>query len=113
MPGGDDVIRNLRDWGERKRAAAIALAQNWAGEIEARGKSRAPWRDRTGNARNGLFGSTQITGLAQNEIKIVIGHSVEYGVFLELANDGRYAVLKPTLDAAAPEIFESYRRLWE
>ena len=112
MPGGDEVIGNLKRWSEELRAATILLAQNWAGQLEARAKQNASWRDRTSNARNGLYGSAGVEGLMQNQVSIKLGHSMDYGVFLELCNDGKYAVLKPTLDAAVAEIYESYRRLW-
>lgn len=111
--GADKVINNMRSWADRQRAAVVSLAQNWAGQLEARAKRNAPWTDRTGNARNGLFGSTEVTGLRRNEVKIRLAHTMDYGVFLELARDGKYAILKPTVDAAVPEIWESYRNLWE
>lgn len=110
MAGEREVVRNLRDWADRRRAAIVALAQNWAETIEGRAKENAPWRDRTGQARAGLRGET-VAG--RNEVKIALAHSVDYGVFLELARDGRYAILKPTLDAAVPEIYRTYKRLWE
>jgi len=111
MPGGEEVIGNMKDWAERRREAVIALAKNWAGQLEGRAKENAPWENRTHNARNGLFGTTELRGLMRNEVVIRLGHSVEYGVFLELARDGRYAILKPTIDAAIPEIWDSYKRL--
>ena len=113
MPGGDEVIRNLKDWAERRRVAIVALAQDWAGTLEARAKKNAPWKDRTSNARNGLFGEAEISGFWRDEVLIKLAHSVEYGVFLELANDGKYAILKPTLDAAIPEIYATYEKLWK
>jgi len=108
--GAAKVNKNLDDWADRQRAAVIMLAKNWAGQLEGRAKANAKWTDRTSNARNGLFGST---GIAGNEVQIYLGHSVEYGIFLELANDGRFAILKPTLDAAIPEINRDYKKLWE
>lgn len=110
MPGADEVTRNLRDWAARRRAAVIALAQVWAGTLEARAKIGAPWRDHTGHARQGLVGSTYV---ASSKVVIALGHSVEYGAKLELMRDGKYAILKPTLDKAAPEIYATYKRLWE
>jgi len=110
MPGADEVIRNLENWAYRRRAAVIALAKDWAGKLEGRAKQNAPWKDRTGNARNGLKGEVAV---GANEVKIALAHSVDYGVFLELANDGKHAILKPTLDAAAPEIYRTYERLWK
>jgi len=113
MAGADEVAKELKAWGERRRAAVIALAQNWAGTLEARAKTKAPWKDRTGNARNGLFGATEVVGLQRNEVNIRLGHSMEYGVKLELAHEGRFAILKPVIDDAVPEIWQSYKRMWE
>ena len=103
------VQRNLQAWADRQRAEVVLLAQRWAGTLEAQAKTDASWTDRTSNARNGLFGVTEIRG---NEVIIRLGHTMEYGVFLELANEGKYAILKPTINSAAPRIFDSYRKLW-
>ena len=110
VEGADDVKRNLQKWSDRQRAAAIALARAWAERVEGRAKSDAPWTDRTSNARGGLFG---VTDIRDDEVFIRLGHTVEYGVFLEMAKDGRFAILKPTLTKAAPEIYRDYKRLWE
>lgn len=110
MPGGDEVIRNLEEWALRKKAQIVYAAKEWAGELEARAKKNAPWHDQSGNARGGLKGKTVI---GHDEVIIALAHSVEYGVFLELANDGKYAILKPTLDAAIPEIYATYEKLWK
>jgi len=110
VPGADEVTRNLRDWAARRRAEVIALAQVWAGTLEAQAKVNAPWVDDTGHARGGLTGSTYVAG---SKVLIALGHTMSYGVFLELARDGKYAILKPTLDAAVPEIYQTYKRLWE
>ena len=110
MPGADQVVSSLKAWADRRRGAIIALAQDWAGTLEAKAKEDRPWTDRTSNARTGLFGAVEVKG---QQVLIRLGHSVEYGVFLELAQDGKYAILKPTLDAAVPDIYATYKRLWE
>ncbi|MGV8164644.1 MAG: hypothetical protein ACLKAK_07290 [Alkaliphilus sp.] len=108
--GAAEVNRNMQAWVERQRFASLALARNWAGQLEGRAKTNAPWTDRTNNARAGLYGSAE---LRSEEVIIKLGHSMEYGIFLELARDGRYAILKPTINTALPEIYASYRRLWK
>ena len=57
------------------------LAHSHASRAEGRMKAEAPWNDRTGNARQGLFGEaeTSITGAT-----ITLGHTMEYGPYLEL-----------------------------
>jgi hypothetical protein len=110
MAGANDVKSALADWAERRKAAIIALAQDWAGTLEGRAKDNAPWTDRTGNARNGLFGRTIVKN---DEVIIALAHSMEYGVFLELARDGKFAILEPTLKQAQADIYRTYKRLWE
>lgn len=110
MAGEQGVIRNLRNWEVRRRAAIVALAQDWAGTLEGQAKINAPWRDVTGHARGGLRGEIVV---GRNQVIIALAHSMSYGVYLELANDGRHAILKPTLDAAIPDIYRTYKRLWE
>ena len=108
--GANEIKKNMQSWADRQRAKVIMSAKRWAGQLEGRAKTTAPWQDRTGNARNGLFGGTDVRG---NEARILLGHSMEYGIFLELARDGKHAILKPTLDAAIPEISRDYKKLWE
>jgi len=114
MPGGDRVIRNLLSWAERKRAATVALAQNWAGRLEGQMKSEQAsgsyWINRTHHALQRLSGQASV---GRDAVRIVLAHGVDYGVYLELARDGQNAILGPTLNAAAPEILDSYRKVWE
>ena len=110
MSGVDEVVRNLDRWNSRRRAAIEAFSQTWAGTLEGRAKENALWQDRTSHARQGMFGSVI---KRRDEVVILLSHSVQYGLWLELCNDGRYAILKPTMDAAIPEIIRAYRRLWE
>jgi len=111
MPEGlGRVLRNMDAWHMRMRAATIALAQNWAGRMEAYMKRNAPWTDRTGNARNGLWGAAGIEG---HDVFIRIGHTVEYGKWLELARDGKYAILGPTRNRFQAQIHKSFEELWK
>lgn len=77
--GLDDVRRNLDRWAEHRKARIIALGQNWAMELEGRAKQGALWTDKTGHARNGLFGEVVV---GRDTATIILAHSVDYGVFL-------------------------------
>lgn len=110
--GADEVIKNLRAWSDKREKKIIALARNWAGQLEKRAKEKAPWHDITSNARNGLLGSVQVKIGLRRQVAIKLGHSVDYGIFLELANDGKYAILQPTLNAAVSDIYRAYEKLW-
>lgn len=57
-------------------------------------RANAPWTDRTGAARNGLFA---IPGHYGKIHEIFLTYSVYYGIWLEVANSGRYQILQPVL----------------
>lgn len=67
--------------------------------IEAYAKANAPWADRTGAARAGL--TTQVYSQG-DEVILELAHSVDYGQWLELIQDGRFAVIMPTLEKLGP-----------
>lgn len=64
-------------------------------------KDHAPWTDRTGNARSGLF-TTTAYGVQRDHWELIMAHSVYYGIYLEVCNSGKYAVIKPTLEYIGP-----------
>jgi hypothetical protein len=77
-----------------------ALEQG-AEEVEAYAKDNAPWSDITGEARNGL---TADVGEESGDITITLYHTAEHGRWLELIQDGAFAIIMPTLEALGPEI---------
>ena len=79
---------------------AEALEQGKA-EVEAYAKSSAPWADRSGAARNGLQASVYTE---DGELVLELAHTVDYGYWLEVIQEGRYAVIMPTLEALGPRI---------
>ena len=60
-----------------------------------------PWRDVSGNARRGLRSEVE---QSQGKITLYFVHSVEYGVYLELARGGRYQVIRPEMRATGDRI---------
>lgn len=98
---------------ERKKAAVIALVQNKAMETQGYMQEHAPWTDRTGNARNGLMATTfvEIQGDV-TRVTLHMGHSVDYGVYLEKANAGKYAIVTPTADRVREELVRDVREVW-
>ena len=96
---------------EKKIRAAIGLyADTAAKKMEGEAKINAPWTDRTGNARNSIRGDFDWKG---NKAVITLSGNMYYSVYLELAYQKKYAILKPTIDKNAPEILRGYQRLVE
>lgn len=81
---------------ERTRQAAHAVEQD--------AKANAPWADRTGAARAGLYADVYEEG---GEIVLELGHSVDYGQWLELIQDGQYAIILPTLEKMASSVMQA------
>ncbi len=75
----------------------VAPAENWM-------KTNAPWTDRTTNARNGL--SARYAGSAGGVHTMVLYHLVDYGIWLEVANEGKYAIINPALEEVGPKVMQ-------
>lgn len=71
------------------------------GEVEAYAQANAPWSDRTGAARAGLNATVYMEG---GEVVLELAHGVEYGYWLEVIQEGAYAIIMPTLEALGPQI---------
>lgn len=108
MAGADNVIANMHAWERRIMAALRALGHNYAAQMEGYAKPNASWKDDTTHARQGLFGDVREYGDA---LKIRISHTEEYGVYLELCNSGKYAILEPTVKKFAPDFFQDVEKV--
>lgn len=72
-----------------------------AERVEAYAKQNAPWSDITGSARAGL---TADVSIEDGMVTLTLSHGVDYGKWLELIQDGEFAIIMPTLEALGPEI---------
>lgn len=85
----------------RRLDRLYARLEGFAARAEQQAKEERPWTDQTVDARNGLRGEAFRD---ESEMGVRLMHTMEYGLYLETANDGKYAILKPTLDAVFPDI---------
>lgn len=106
--GDDEVRRRMRQYGQDVRNAVKSIADNYAAEIERDAKVNAPWEDRTANARQGLFTHVE---QENDRTTIYLSHTMDYGVYLELKNYGRYAIILPTLERFYPRVTSSVKEL--
>lgn len=85
------------------------VCAKYAAEAEQRAKESRPWTDRTGDARRLLKGKVIDDGEA---LGVALCHRVEYGKWLETANDGKYAILKPTIESLRSDFFAKMREFF-
>jgi len=100
----DALDYNLKNFDERARRAIERSLEYQAKLSESWMRSNAPWTDQTTNARNGLFG--MVHPLFESSWLLVLSHSVHYGIWLEVANSGRYAVVRPAWLRANREVMQ-------
>lgn len=108
VPPADVFPQMSQAYIQRVRQAVYTLCQFYAPQIEADMKASAPWTDRTGNARQTLSAAAQEVADA---ILIEMGYGVDYGIYLEHKNSGRYAILAPTVDKFGPIVMQGIQRL--
>lgn len=100
----------LEQYGNRVLTTVAGIAQYTATAMQNDAKANAPWTDRTGNARTGLFGTSE-ADFAKKVVTIYLSHGaiVSHGVFLELAHNGRYAIIMRTMQAHYEPLMQMLR----
>jgi hypothetical protein len=103
-----DLPKNILKVDPYVRKRVFAAAKVMEPRSEAHLKSSAPWTDRTGAARAGLTARAEDRG---SEMVVVLSHGVDYGIWLEIAHSGAYAVIVPSLPVLGQQYFKLAARL--
>lgn len=99
------LAKAIEQYGDKVLVAVQAVAGRIAAEMQNDARANAPWTDRTGNARSGLFGTAE-RDAAQKLVVIYLSHGpdLDYGVWLELAHGGNFQIIMPTVERHLPAI---------
>ena len=91
--------------------AAFGVCKYWDSRIEAHMKHNAPWKDRTTNARNGLFANA--VKVSSRVFAIILAHSVTYGIYLERGTRYMRArpIIIPTLETYGPKVIKTFQKI--
>lgn len=93
--------------------AELALNQysvNAALKLQNYARNKAPWTDRTGHARQRLTGTSS---RISSGYRITLAHGVNYGIWLELAHEKKYAIIQPTILVNSSEVMTGLNKLLE
>ena len=118
-------------YGDKVKQAVVKVALFIGAKMESSAKANAPWTDRTANARQGLFyavdgggaseasGSQRLAGqesdtvsVAKDVVALYLSHSMNYGVFLELCNAGKYAIIMKTMESHYNELLQMLKEIF-
>ena len=86
----------------RFQTSILILCEVAAAKMEEYAKDEAIWIDRTSNARQKLTG--QAYYVTMDQVQIAVSHQMDYGIWLELANEKNYAIVAPTVRDEGPRI---------
>lgn len=89
---GDAVYEEQKEALERAKNTAVEYA-----------REKAPWEDRTGDARRGLKGVV-VHNDRDRVSTLYLGHTVQYGIYLETRWGGRFQIIMPTLRTIGPTL---------
>ena len=103
-----NLIKGLAEREIKTRAALGLYADTVAKKMETHAKSNKPWVDRTGRAKQSLNSSWKWVG---DVARVELSHGVYYGIYLELRNEKRYAIIKPTIDIISPQAIRGLNKI--
>lgn len=123
----DPITRNLATLPARLDAGLAAIMSHQSNAVQNYARANAGWTDQTGNARGGLMAvayksggraggrnaAGQFTKASKGGHGIVLYHSVEYGLWLEVRWSGRYAIIMPTIEEKGPDVMRMVNKLLE
>jgi len=87
----------------KMEAGLAAVTKGFANNVEEYAKEHAPWENRTGDARNGLRATAEQRLVSYT---ITLFHTVDYGIWLEVRWDGKYAIILPTIEHMGHELMD-------
>lgn len=98
------LLDGMDEFNKRLRYGLLMYASTEAEDLEATMKMNRPWVDRTGGAKKGLTAKASMP--SKNLIEIKLAHGVDYGIWLELANEKNYAIVAPTAKTQGPKVIQ-------
>ena len=105
------MISGLADCESKADIAIRMLAEQGALQLQNSAKENRKWTDRTDQARQRLTG---YVGKIPEGYRITLAHGVDYGIWLELAHEKRFAIIPQTIEYVGTfEIMPGFQRLIE
>lgn len=105
-----NILKSIVEKQAKTMAALGVYGDSVAKEMEAYAKSNRVWTDRTSDARDRLKGDSKSMG---TRVRCSISHGVDYGIYLEMCNEGKYRILKPTIDTVGPKAVKGLDKIFK
>lgn len=89
------LISGLNQLDRKTEFALDEFCERAAQGLEDYAKRNRKWTDRTGEARRRLTGKTFKVKKGR---RIELSHGVDYGIWLEMANERKFAIIEPSIE---------------
>lgn len=87
----------LKQFQSRALAAIeMKVSTKYVPKLRESAQTNARWENQTGEARRRLNASYEVVA---DGYKLILAHGVNYGIWLELAHEKRYAIIMETIDS--------------
>jgi len=106
------IIEKMKKAPEKANFYLSRTTEFYSLHAETYAKSKAPWTDRSTNARSGLASNWRgeiSTTSARFEIDVF--HRVPYGIWLELKYNGKFSIINKTISAEGPKFFNAANKV--
>lgn len=107
----EDMLKDLSAIGQKTLNALLLYSETQALKLRSYMQINRPWTDRSGEAKKRLNAEASLKN--EHTVRITLSHGVNYGVWLELANNQKYAIIQPTLNLKSPEVLEGVQNLMD
>lgn len=105
----DVLIKGWQQYQANFESGLQMLLKSYSQRIEEWMRANAQWEDQTGAARAMLQVDLEVV---QDSIILTLSHGKNpEGVFLELANMGKFAIITPAIDYWGPQIMQGVQGL--
>lgn len=105
------MLTGLSECESKSDMAIRMLAEQGAQKLQDFARENRKWTDRTGQARQRLHG---YVGHIPEGYRITLAHGVDYGLWLELAHEKRFAIIPQAIEYVGTfEIMPGFERLIE
>jgi len=91
------------------RAGLLTIANNRAPQIQEWMQHNHLWQNITGQAEASL--AAEVFELSNDMLEIYMSQGVVWGLWLEVANAGKYGILAPALDVWSQIIWQDIKNL--
>lgn len=99
------LIDGIGNFEFKTREVMEDIAVKFAEELRDYARQNAPWDDMTGDARGGLDANVNADG---DLLSVGLFHGVDYGIWLEIRWNGRYAIILPTMERKGSELLRKW-----